>query len=112
MVQFERTDRAARRGMTHPLVFTTVVAIVARIAGLLLYYFGRDSAGRPLVPSPISTLLVAVPYHVAVLAGLAAMVGICSRTIWRRTVPRWPSTNMDSGWIRAASRPTRIPIGR
>jgi arylsulfatase A-like enzyme len=58
--------------LLHPIPFAAVVALAARTIGLLAHDFGRDPAGHANVAAPINALVLALPYHVAVLAGLAA----------------------------------------
>jgi hypothetical protein len=60
------------RTLFHPIPFAALVALAARTIGLLAHDFGRDPAGHANVAAPINALVLALPYHLAVLAGLAA----------------------------------------
>jgi hypothetical protein len=60
------------RTLLHPIPFAALVALTARTVGLVAHYFGRDPAGHANSAAPVRALLLALPYHAAVLAGLAA----------------------------------------
>lgn len=61
------------RSLLHPIPFTALVALAARTIGLVAHCFGSDPAGHANVAAPIDALYVALPYHLAVLAGVAAV---------------------------------------
>jgi hypothetical protein len=47
-----------------------LVALTARIAGLVMHYTGTDPAGRAIASAPLNELLIAVPEHLAALASV------------------------------------------
>jgi arylsulfatase A-like enzyme len=60
------------RTLLHAIPLAAAVALVARTIGLVAYCFGGDPAGHANVAAPLDALVVALPYHLAVLAALAA----------------------------------------
>ena len=80
-------DRAALRARLHPLVVACFAAIVARGIGILLHYTSHDPNGNPISDSPFETLVVALPYHGAVLLTGSALL----LALWK-LLPRarWP----------------------
>ncbi|HEY3383995.1 MAG TPA: sulfatase-like hydrolase/transferase [Vicinamibacterales bacterium] len=56
----------------HPFLLTALVPLLARVVGLVSYFLASDPAGHPTTPSPISSLVVVLPYHVCVLGGVSA----------------------------------------
>jgi arylsulfatase A-like enzyme len=83
------SDPAAARARLHPLVVACLAAIVARAVGIVLHYTSHDPNGNPISASPFETLVIALPYHGAVLlTGTAILLGL-----WK-LLPRarWPVT--------------------
>src|SRR5512143_3379645 len=60
------------RTLLHPIPFAALVALAARTIGLFAHYFGTDPAGHANAAAPIDALVIALPYHLAVLTGLGA----------------------------------------
>ena len=57
----------------HPFLLLVSIPLAARALGLLFYDFDSDPAGHPIVPSPLTSPIIAVPYHLLVLAPVAAL---------------------------------------
>lgn len=57
----------------HPFVLLVSIPSVARVLGLCSHYFAADPSGHPVVPSPLTSLVVALPYHLIVLGAFAGL---------------------------------------
>ena len=64
----------APRARLHPLVVACIAAIAARGLNLILHFTSRDPRGNRISAAPLETLLLAVPYHGAVLITSAALL--------------------------------------
>lgn len=57
----------ATRPRVHPLVVACLALIGVRALGLVFHFFANDPNGNAITASPLNTLIVALPYHGAVL---------------------------------------------
>lgn len=65
---------ASLRLRLHPLALACLLLIVARALGLILHFCANDPNGNAIAASPFNSLLVALPYHGAVLLTTAAVL--------------------------------------
>lgn len=66
----------APRARLHPLVVACLVIIAARGLGLILHFTSRDPSGNRISAAPLETLLLAVPYHGAVITSAALLLSV------------------------------------
>jgi hypothetical protein len=70
----------------HPLLVACLAAIAARGIGVLLHFTSRDPNGNRISAAPFETLLLALPYHGAVLITSAAVL----LALWKLLPPLRP----------------------
>ena len=61
-----------------PILLAGVLFIAVRATGLILHFFGHDPHGNAIAASPLASLMIALPYHGAVVLGSV----VVAWTLW------------------------------
>jgi hypothetical protein len=91
-------DHRLPRARLHPLIVACLAAIAARGIGVLLHFTSRDPNGNRISAAPFESLLLALPYHGAVLITSAAVL----LAVWK-LLPRLRAGVTATGVVLAAA---------